>query len=103
MLFIKVFHEWLVLVYYDIQVPICQCLVRGDVIGEFFNIHFEAILFGFFCSCFYHFCMGTGSSTYGNFFFFCRRRSCCRGCRLLAGTAAGDECCCGEGAQAGNS
>lgn len=101
-LFIEVFHEGFVLVYYDIQISVCQCLVRGDVIGEFLHVHFETVLFSFFCSCFYHFRMGAGGGAYGDFFLFSRSRGGCRGCRFLAGTAAGDECCCGECAQAGN-
>lgn len=95
-LFVEVFHEGFMLVYDNIQIPVCQCLVRGNVVREFLYIDLKAVLFSFLGGSFYYFRMGAGSSAYGDFFLFCRSRGSGRGCGLLAGTAAGDKCCCGE-------
>ncbi len=90
------------LVYDKVDIPICQGLVRGDVIGEFFDVYFEAVLFCFFGSGFNDFSVGACSCTDSDFFLFLRSSGCRRSCRFLAGTAAGNECCCGECAKAGD-
>ena len=94
-LFIEVLQERFVLVYNQVQVPVGQSLVGGDVVGEFLYIDFETVLCGFLCSGFHDFCMRAGSSAYGNFFLFLRSLS-GGGSRLAVGTAACNDGCSGE-------
>ena len=101
-LLIEVVQEWFMLVNYKIKISVSKCLIRGNVVREFLYIDLKAVLFSFFGSCFNNLSVRAGCCTNRNFLLFCRSRLGRGCCRLSVGTAAGDDCCCGECAKAGD-